>query len=41
MVRHHTNPVGTEWKWQMDPPEMIVEDAMKNHYKMVKEFRGE
>lgn len=38
--RHHTNPVGTEWKWNMDPPEMIVEAALENHYKMIKEFRG-
>jgi len=38
--RHHTNPVGTEWKWKMDPPEMIVKGALENHYKMVKQFRG-
>ncbi|RWS01460.1 S-adenosyl-L-methionine-dependent tRNA 4-demethylwyosine synthase-like protein, partial [Dinothrombium tinctorium] len=38
--RHHTNPVGTEWKWEMDPPEMIVEEAIKNHCKMIKEFKG-
>ncbi|XP_065301073.1 S-adenosyl-L-methionine-dependent tRNA 4-demethylwyosine synthase TYW1-like isoform X1 [Dermacentor albipictus] len=38
--RHHTNPVGTEWKWNMDTPEMIVENALKNHYKMINEFKG-
>lgn len=38
--RHHTNPVGTEWKWQMDEPELIVESAIKNHYSMIKEFKG-
>ncbi|XP_077509935.1 S-adenosyl-L-methionine-dependent tRNA 4-demethylwyosine synthase TYW1-like [Amblyomma americanum] len=38
--RHHTNPVGTEWKWNMDPPEMIVENALKHHYKMIDEFKG-
>lgn len=38
--RHHTNPVGTEWKWNMDSPEMIVDNALKNHYKMIKEFKG-
>lgn len=38
--RHHTNPVGTEWKWEMDPPEMIVEQALQNHYKMIKQCRG-
>lgn len=26
--RHHTNPVGTSWKWQMDEPEKIVTDAV-------------
>jgi hypothetical protein len=26
--RHHTNPVGTSWKWDMDPPEQIVEQAV-------------
>jgi len=38
--RHHTNPVGTEWKWKMDPPEMIVQEALSNHYKMIKQCRG-
>uniref|UniRef100_A0A4D5RQK8 S-adenosyl-L-methionine-dependent tRNA 4-demethylwyosine synthase TYW1 n=1 Tax=Ixodes scapularis TaxID=6945 RepID=A0A4D5RQK8_IXOSC len=38
--RHHTNPVGTEWKWNMDPPEMILDAALESHYKMIKEFKG-
>ncbi|XP_065664242.1 S-adenosyl-L-methionine-dependent tRNA 4-demethylwyosine synthase TYW1 isoform X2 [Hydra vulgaris] len=38
--RHHTNPVGTEWKWAMDDPNIIVEKAMENHYKMIKQFKG-
>ncbi|XP_066936277.1 S-adenosyl-L-methionine-dependent tRNA 4-demethylwyosine synthase TYW1-like isoform X2 [Clytia hemisphaerica] len=38
--RHHTNPVGTEWKWKMDEPKKIVDGALENHYKMVKQFRG-
>ena len=25
--RHHTNPVGTEWRWVTDEPKMLV-DAM-------------
>lgn len=37
--RHHTNPVGTEWKWNMDQPEVIVEGALKAHYNMIKQFR--
>jgi len=38
--RHHTNPVGTEWKWKMDEPDKIVDGALENHYKMIKQFRG-
>ena len=38
--RHHSNPVGTEWKWAMDQPELILEGALENHYKMIKQMRG-
>ncbi|XP_046390590.1 S-adenosyl-L-methionine-dependent tRNA 4-demethylwyosine synthase TYW1-like [Ischnura elegans] len=38
--RHHSNPVGTEWKWKMDDPEMIVNGALDNHYKMINQFKG-
>ncbi|KAK9867791.1 hypothetical protein WJX84_004895 [Apatococcus fuscideae] len=38
--RHHTNPVGREWRWQMDDPNMIVEGAIEMHRKMIKEYRG-
>lgn len=38
--RHHTNPVGTEWKWKMDEPELIFETALKNHYQMINEYKG-
>ena len=38
--RHHTNPVGTEWKWKMDDPDTIVNGAMDNHRNMIKQFRG-
>lgn len=38
--RHHSNPVGKEWKWAMDPPDSIVQQAVSNHVKMVKEFGG-
>lgn len=38
--RHHTNPVGTEWKWKMDDPELIFETALKNQYTMINEFKG-
>ena len=38
--RHHSNPVGTEWKWAMDPPDMILDGALENHYKMIKQMKG-
>lgn len=38
--RHHSNPVGTEWKWKMDDPQTIVKEALENHYKMIKQFKG-
>ena len=38
--RHHTNPVGTEWKWQQDPPDLIIKGAIQNHYDMIKQFKG-
>lgn len=38
--RHHTNPVGTEWRWKVDPPEMILQGALDNHYRMIKQMRG-
>jgi len=38
--RHHTNPVGNEWRWVTDKPEFILQQAMENHKKMVKEMKG-
>jgi len=38
--RHHTNPVGTEWKWAKDSADKIVNEAIKYHYNMIKEFKG-
>eukprot|EP00088_Acartia_fossae_P021358 TRINITY_DN2281_c0_g1_i1.p1 TRINITY_DN2281_c0_g1~~TRINITY_DN2281_c0_g1_i1.p1 ORF type:complete len:728 (-),score=124.16 TRINITY_DN2281_c0_g1_i1:329-2512(-) len=38
--RHHSNPVGTEWRWKMDEPDMILNGALENHYKMINEFKG-
>lgn len=38
--RHHSNPVGTEWKWAMDEPELILNGALENHYKMIKQMKG-
>ncbi|BDA41096.1 S-adenosyl-L-methionine-dependent tRNA 4-demethylwyosine synthase [Coccomyxa sp. Obi] len=38
--RHHTNPVGREWRWKMDAPEEIVEGALSHHVRMINEFKG-
>lgn len=38
--RHHTNPVGTEWRWKVDQPELILKEAIENHQNMIKQFRG-
>ncbi|KAK0138243.1 S-adenosyl-L-methionine-dependent tRNA 4-demethylwyosine synthase [Merluccius polli] len=39
--RHHTNPVGTEWRWKMDPAEKILQEALDNHQSMIRQFRVE
>lgn len=38
--RHHKNPVGREWRWKMDDPYFIVDEAVKEHVKMIKEAKG-
>nr|CAD7401642.1 unnamed protein product [Timema cristinae] len=38
--RHHSNPVGTEWRWKMDQPEEILAGALYAHYKMINQFKG-
>ncbi|KAJ6444438.1 flavodoxin and radical SAM domain-containing protein [Purpureocillium lavendulum] len=38
--RHGTNPVGTTWRWVVDPPEMIFEGVKEGHYKKIKMMRG-
>ncbi|KAI3384706.1 hypothetical protein SNEBB_010971 [Seison nebaliae] len=38
--RLHSNPVGTEWKWLIDDPNMLVENLRKEHIKMIKTFSG-
>ena len=38
--RHGTNPVGTTWRWQVDPPDLIFEGAKQGHYKKIKMMRG-
>jgi len=38
--RHHSNPVGTEWRWKMDSAESVLAGALEGHYKMINEFKG-
>lgn len=38
--RHGTNPVGTTWRWVVDPPEMIFDGVKDGHYKKIKMMRG-
>ena len=30
----------SEWKWAMDPPDMILNGALEGHYKMIKQMKG-
>ncbi|KAI9667778.1 MAG: hypothetical protein M1821_000597 [Bathelium mastoideum] len=38
--RHGTNPVGTTWRWQTDPPELILAGAQQAHYAKIRALRG-
>ncbi|KAJ2905426.1 hypothetical protein MKZ38_005524 [Zalerion maritima] len=38
--RHGTNPVGTIWRWQVDPPDLIFSGIKEAHYKKIKMMRG-
>jgi tRNA wybutosine-synthesizing protein 1 len=38
--RHGTNPVGTTWRWVVDPPEMIFAGVKAGHYQKIKMMRG-
>ena len=38
--RHGTNPVGTSWRWQVDPPDMIFNGVKEAHYKKIKMMKG-
>ncbi|KAJ3116903.1 S-adenosyl-L-methionine-dependent tRNA 4-demethylwyosine synthase [Phlyctochytrium bullatum] len=38
--RHHKNPVGREWRWKIDDPHEIVEEAIEKHRRMINEFKG-
>lgn len=39
--RHGTNPVAKlNWRWEVDPPEKIMEGALAGHYSKIKQMRG-
>jgi len=38
--RHGTNPVGTTWRWVVDPPEMIFAGVKAGHYQKIKMLKG-
>lgn len=38
--RHGTNPVGTNWRWQVDQPDVILDGALQGHYSKIKQMRG-
>ena len=38
--RHGTNPVGTTWRWKIDPPEMIFSGAKEAHLQKIRMMRG-
>lgn len=38
--RHHKNPVGREWRWLVDDPALIVDQAVSKHQAMIKELKG-
>lgn len=38
--RHHKNPVGKTWRWKMDEPDVIVQEAIDKHVAMIKEVKG-
>lgn len=39
--RHGTNPVAkSKWRWELDPPEKVMEGALQGHYQKIKQMRG-
>ncbi|SCV01241.1 LAMI_0G10220g1_1 [Lachancea mirantina] len=38
--RHGTNPVSKNWRWEVDDPEYILENALQGHYSKIKQLRG-
>ncbi|PFH61569.1 hypothetical protein XA68_16992 [Ophiocordyceps unilateralis] len=38
--RHGTNPVGTTWRWVVDPPDLILRGVKEGHYSKIRMMRG-
>ncbi|PWW79864.1 hypothetical protein C7212DRAFT_355604 [Tuber magnatum] len=38
--RHGTNPVGTTWRWKVDPPEEIFKGVVEGHFRKIKMMKG-
>lgn len=38
--RHHDNPVGTSFRWEVDDPKALVDGFEAEHFKMIKQLRG-
>jgi tRNA wybutosine-synthesizing protein 1 len=38
--RHGTNPVGTTWRWKVDPPDEIFNGVKAGHYQKIKMLKG-
>ncbi|KAL9607821.1 MAG: hypothetical protein Q9167_007303 [Letrouitia subvulpina] len=38
--RHGTNPVGTTWRWKVDPPNLIFNGAKEAHLKKIRMMKG-
>lgn len=32
--------MGKEWKWKIDEPELIVEEALEKHRRMIAQMKG-
>ena len=38
--RHHDNPVGTSFRWQVDDPATLLDGFEENHPAMMKQLKG-
>ncbi len=38
--RHHDNPVGTSFRWQVDEPRALLDGMEEGHKQMIKQMRG-